>query len=93
MKAKQIKEVISDYLKGNDYNKINEIINLETLWKEIVGKPISNNTEIVSIKKRILTIKTSNPIWRNELALQKKDLLDKVNETQPSPTIKEIVFR
>ena len=80
-------------MKGNSLHEINTTINLEQTWCAVVGKAISNNAEIIHLKKGILTIKTSNPIWRNELSLQNKDLLNKINITEPKFNIKEIIFR
>ena len=80
-------------MKGSSLNEINTTINLEQTWCAVVGKTISNNTEIINLKKGILTIKSSNPIWRNELSLQKKDLINKINQTEPKFNIKEIIFR
>ena len=54
MKAKPIKELLSDYLKGSDYKEINETINVNKSWNKIVGKTISKNTEITSIKKETI---------------------------------------
>ena len=93
MNAKSIKDILSDYMKGTSLSEINTTINLEKIWCAVVGKTISNNTEIIHLKKGILTIKTSNPIWRNELTLQKKDLLNKFKTTEPKFNIKEIIFR
>ena len=93
MKAKPIKEILLDYLKGNSFNKINETINLEIFWEKIVGKTISKNTEIINLKNGTVTVKTSNPIWRNELFLQKQDLLKKIKEAQTELKIKDIIFR
>ena len=93
MNPKSIREILSDYLTGSDFNEINESINLEKSWKHIAGKIIHKNTEIISLKKGELIIKTSNPVWRNELSLQKKELLAKIKKTQPKLIIKEIIFR
>ena len=80
-------------MKGNSLHEINTTINLEQTWCAVVGKTISNNTEIVYLKKGVLTIKASNPIWRNELSLQKKGLIDKINNIETRFNIKEIIFR
>ena len=93
MKAKLIKDILKDILEGNDFNEINKIINLEKKWKNIVGPTIFQNTEIIKIKNGILTLKTSTPIWRNELSLQKQGLLAKINEIKLEPPIKEIIFK
>ena len=93
MKAKSIKELLSDYFKGSDFYEINETINLNKAWNKMVGETISKNTEIVKIKNGKITIKTSNPIWRNELTFQKEDLLNRLKKEEPESNIEEIEFR
>ena len=93
MKAKLIKDLLSDYFKGSGFKKINETIKLNKSWNKIVGKTISKNTEIVNIKNGKITIKTSNPIWRNELTFQKEDLLNRLKNEEPQININEIEFR
>ena len=93
MKAKSIKDLLSDYFKGSDFKEINDTINMNKSWNKIVGKTISKNTEITRIKNGKITIKTSNPIWRNELTFQKEDLLNRLKKEEPELNIKEIEFR
>ena len=62
-KIKTIKDLLSDYFKGSELKNINEIINLSKIWNKVVGKTISKNTEIVSIIKGDLLIKTTTPVW------------------------------
>ena len=93
MKAKSIKDLLSDYFKGSDFKEINDTINMNKSWNKIVGKTISKNTEITRIKNGKITIKTSNPIWRNELTFQKEELLNRLKKEEPELNIKEIEFR
>ena len=93
MKPKPIKDILSNLLKGSSFKEINETINISTAWTNIVGKAISKNTEIKSIKNGRVTIKTTNPIWRNELIFQKEDLLNRLKKEEPELYIKEIEFR
>ena len=93
MNARPIKDLLSEYFKGSDLKEINETINLNKSWKKIVGKTISQKTEITSIKNGKIIIKTSNPIWRNELTFQKEDLLNRLKKEEPEINIKEIEFR
>ena len=93
MKARPIKDILSDIIKENNLDEINQTINIEQAWKKIVGEAISKNTEIIQIKRGNLFIKTSNPVWRNELSLQKRELLEKINKKEPKLNIKEIIFK
>jgi len=93
LKPKPIKDLVSEFLKGNNLKKINEIINISTAWTKIVGTTISKNTEIKNIKNGKITIKTSSPIWRNELIFQKEHMLKKIKKECPKLNINEIEFR
>jgi len=84
---------LSDYFKGANIKKINAEININTAWKNIVGKTIAQNTEIQNFKNGKVTVKTVNPIWRNELIFQKEDLLNRLKKEEPELNIKEIEFR
>ena len=93
LKAKPIKDLLFDYFKGSNFKEINETITLNKTWNKIVGKTISKNTEITGIKNGKIIIKTTNPIWRNELTFQKEDLLNRLKREEQEINIKEIEFR
>ena len=62
------------------------------LWGEGVGKRISSVTTAEKVDKGVLTVKTESPTWRQELHMQKKEIIDKINNKIGSKTIKEIRF-
>ena len=93
MKAKPIKEILSNYLNGTNFKEINESTNICIAWISVVGKTIAKNTEIQSIKNGKITVKTANSTWRNELIFQKEDLLNRLKKEEPELNVKEIEFR
>ena len=93
MAVKQLKQILRDYLKGDDFEEINNTISIQTAWKKTVGNPIIENTKIESFKNGTIKIKVSNAIWRNELSLQKQDILDKLIKTEPNLNIKKIILK
>ena len=62
------------------------------LWGEVVGKRISSVTTAEKVDKGVLTVKTESSTWRQELHMQKKEIIDKINNKIGSKTIKEIRF-
>ena len=62
------------------------------IWPEIVGKTVSKNTEPISIEHGILSIKTTTPVWRQELQFQKKQIIEKLNKKLNKTLIKDIRF-
>ena len=43
-------------------------------------------------KKGTIIINVESPVWRNELSLQKQDLLNKLQKIEPDLNIKKIIF-
>ena len=93
MAIKQLKQILGEYLKGEDFKEINNTISIQTAWEKTVGNPIIKNSKIESFKNGTIKIKISNPIWRNELSLQKKDILDKLIKSEPSLKIEKIILK
>ena len=93
MATKELKQILEEYLKGEDFKEINNTISIQTAWEKTVGNPIIKNSKIESFKNGTIKIKISNPIWRNELSLQKQGLLEKLKKTEPGLNIKEIMLK
>ena len=93
MGTKSLKQILSDYLSGTDFVEINNTITIQKIWKKTVGKPINNNTKIKSFKNGTIEINVSNSVWRNELSLQKNNLLEKLQNEEPNLNIKDIILK
>ena len=62
------------------------------MWGQIVGGAIAKNTEAVSVSQGTLVIKAKSAAWRQELQLQKKEILENVNTGSANKLIKDIRF-
>ena len=62
------------------------------VWGEVVGKKINEHTEPIDVRFGVLTVKTSSPVWRQELQFQKKNIVDSVNKKLKKTTIKDVRF-
>ncbi len=62
------------------------------VWAEVVGKKIKEHTEPLDVRFGVLTVKTSSPVWRQELQFQKKSIIDSVNKKLKKTTIKDVRF-
>ena len=62
------------------------------LWEEVVGKKIKEHTEPVDVRFGVLTVKTSNPVWRQELQFQKTSIVNSINKKLKKTIIKDIRF-
>ena len=62
------------------------------VWCEVVGEKVAKNTNAESIEHGTLTVKTKNPVWRQELLFQKKEIIKTLNKKLKKNIIKEIRF-
>ena len=62
------------------------------VWEEAVGKKIKEHTEPLDVRFGVLTVKTSSPVWRQELQFQKKNIVDSINKRLKKTTIKDVRF-
>ena len=62
------------------------------IWHEVVGRAVAKETEAVDVEKGVLIVKTGSPVWRQELHMQKKEIIKKINNKIGSKAIKEIRF-
>ena len=88
-----IQAAIQNFLKKSGLNSGVEQQKALKLWGEIVGHSISKNTEPVSVKNGTLVIKTTNPVWKQELQIQKTEIIKKLNYRLRKNIIKEIRFK
>ena len=66
--------------------------NLSERFQEVVGDLIFPHVKPIEIKKGILSLKADNSVWKSELFLQKKAIIDKCNLMLGSPVIQGIRF-
>ena len=62
------------------------------VWSNVVGEKVAENTEAEKVDHGVLMVKTSTPAWRQELQLQKKDIIKKLNKELRKKVIKDIRF-
>ena len=62
------------------------------LWEEVVGKRIRENTEPIEVQFGVMTVKTKNSVWKQELQLQKLDIIKLLNKKLIKTIIKDLRF-
>ncbi len=82
--------ILQNLLKKYD---LAEAVNSELIfsrWEFLVGNKISKQCKPVEINDGELVIKAKNNIWKQELALRQKDLLNLLNGRIKSSLVKKI---
>ena len=62
------------------------------LWPIAVGKKIAENTTVQNVEHGTLIVHATSPVWAQELQLQKKEILSKLNKILGKKTNKDIRF-
>ena len=88
-----IQLAIQNFLKKSGLNSGVEQQKALKLWGETVGNKISKNTEPESVKNGVLVIKAINSVWKQELQIQKTEIIKKLNKRLKKNIIKEIRFK
>ena len=81
-------DLLNNYRIKNKYDETHII----QVWGTLMGEGVAKRTDNVYIKNQTIFIKVSSPPLRNELLMQKTDLLRRINENLGEEKLKEIVF-
>ena len=60
------------------------------VWENVVGKTVAKNCSAEEVNHGTIVVKASTPVWRNELALKKKEIVEKLNKKLGEELINDI---
>lgn len=69
---------LSEFFDNTFPKNVNIIIQLNSIWKQIVGEQISKITLPIKLNKKILNVMVFDPMWQHELTFFKEDILEKI---------------
>ena len=92
--AVSIGDILQDFYKENPHlwQKILEA-RIQRAWGDILGLVIMHSTRNLLVKNRILHVYVNSSVLRNELILNRKRLLKRLNEYVGESVIDDIVIR
>jgi len=61
-------------------------------WNDVVGPKLAAKSEALSVHDGILTVAVPDAAWRQELQLQKQQLIAKLNDAVEEKVIRDIFF-
>jgi len=70
-----------------------ELTSIFTVWKNVVGDAIANNSKPAGFKGKILIVYVSSPVWMQELQYYKKDMITKINDALGKELVCDIKFK
>jgi len=88
-----IGEVIREYLKGTGFEKKLKEVDVVQSWEELLGKTIATYTNDIALKNKILYVKISSPVVKNELFMMREEIRRKLNEKAGEEMVSKIIFK
>lgn len=89
---KSLKEAIDQMLKVYKLRRRFDETSLLMAWPEIMGKSVANRTKDLFIRERKLFVRIESAVIKNEMALMRSNIIDRMNEHIGSKVIDEIIF-
>ena len=85
-----IKKSLTDFFEIKNQENPLLFSEITKAWKQAVEEQTFKHTDILSIKNKILLIKTPNPVYRNEITLNKTNIVKKINKKLKKQIIRDL---
>ena len=89
---KHLKKAIEEAIDGAGIKSALSQEAAVVLWGSIVGEAVSSVTKAERVESGVLIVKVETAVWRQELHMQKEEIINKVNKKIGTRAIREIRF-
>mgnify|MGYP001440049623 CR=1 FL=1 len=86
----QLKSALNTALKREGLDKTVHQNKTLFIWEEVVGKAVAKNCIPEKVQHGILIVQALTPVWRNEIATKKKEIIEKLNTKLGKKIIKDM---
>ena len=86
----QLKSALNAALKREGLDRAVRQSKALFIWEEVVGRAVAKNCTPEEVKHGVLIVRALTPVWRNEIAIKKKEILEKLNTKLGKETIKDM---
>ena len=86
----QLKKVLKKTIENSGFKNALLQERAVSIWPDIVGKNISKISKATSVDKGVLFVKVESATWKQELYMQKNEIINRINKKIGSKAIKEI---
>jgi predicted nucleic acid-binding Zn ribbon protein len=91
--SKTVGSAIDELVKSLGIQKKLQEYDAVLYWEMVVGDRIARMTTATRILQGVLFVQVKTSTWRNELALRKKEIKDKLNTLLGAEIVKDIKFQ
>lgn len=87
-----LKQVLEAFVKRADLESGISQQRALLIWNEVVGRAVAANTIPEKVEHGVITVRTTTPAWRQELLFRKQAIIEKLNQSLGTNTIRDIHF-
>ncbi len=91
--VKRISEIIDRMISSNPRLENLKLFSVKAAWEQAVGGVISRKAKVVDIRKDVLVVLCKDPMWKGEILLRKRKILEKINEIVGEKAFRDIKIR
>ena len=88
-----MKDAIHEFIDENSLRSGLDKVEVKRIWKEVMGKGVSNYTTAVVLMDDVLHVELSSSVLREELSYGKAKIITMLNDQLDRPLIKKLVLR
>ena len=92
-KTKTVRTALDELINSLGIQKKLREYDALVFWETVVGDHIAKVTTVKRITQGVLFVKVKTSTWRNELSLQKKNIVERLNATLGDQVVKDIKFQ
>ena len=89
---KHLKKAIEEAIDGAGIKSALKQESAVLLWGEVVGEAVSAVTKAERVESGTLIVRVETSVWRQELHMQKEEIINKINRKIGTRAIREIRF-
>ncbi len=96
MKRKEVQalsEILDEILKENHLDIGLDAARARAAWKEVMGEAVDKCTISLHFNKGNLMVRLSSAVLRNELFMNRKTLIERLNNHIGRPVVQNIYFK
>lgn len=92
-KPRPLKELLKSFLKEYPHKDKLKRGMILSIWSKAVGEQIAEKTDRIYFKDGKLIVHVKDPAWRQEIHMQRFQIMKKLNREVDDKIIKEIIVR
>jgi hypothetical protein len=86
-------DIINGEMSRLSSGRYDTAIALQNAWAELVGNLLANKSRVLYVKEHCLFIEAQSATWRQEINLQKDEILKRVNTKYPALKLQSLKIK